>query len=213
MVPVHSDLPATKKRRQRKDTPIHMPATNNQTQQLAADQKLIEGLVKHAGDIPSLVLGTQTLQNADIVSRVQQLIALAKASAAARVTLQQAVAASKAARLAQRQVVNDLKQTLRARFSTSPTLLADFGLSAHVRSRPTPKTQVAAAAKAKATRVARGTKGSKQLSQVQGDVTGVVVTPVKAGPPVIESASAQAATAPVANVGAIATAPAATPKA
>ena len=48
---------------------------------------------------------------------------------------------------------------------------------------PTPETLVAAAAKAKATRVARGTKGAKQAAEVLGDVTGVVVTPVKAGAP------------------------------
>ena len=168
--------------------------TLNQTSLRAADQKLIDGLVKHAGDIPSLVLGTQTLQNADIVSRIEQLITLAKASAAARVAFQESAAASKAARRAQRPVLNDLRQTLRARFSSSPTILADFGLSAHVRAKPTAKTLVASAEKAKATRVARGTKGSKVLSEVQGDVTGVVVTPVKAGPPVIESTPVPAAT-------------------
>jgi hypothetical protein len=181
-------------------------SSTNQTAQLAADQALIDGLVKHASDIPSLVLGTQTLQNADLVGRIQALITDAKASAAARVTYLAAVAATKSARVAQRQFLNDLRQTLRARYSTSPTTLADFGLTAHSRAKPTPTTQVAAAQKAKSTRAARGTKGSKQLSEVQGNVTGVVVTPVKAGPPVIETPEAPA-NAPVVN-GATATAPA-----
>ena len=153
--------------------------SNNQTLQLAADQKLIDGLVKHASDIPSLVLGTKTVTNAELVSGIQQLIALTKASASARVALSTAVASSKAARLAQRPILQDLKLTLQARFSTDKTTLADFGLTPRKQGRASPKTQVAAAAKATATRAARGTKGSKELSAVHGDVTGVVVTPVK----------------------------------
>ena len=155
----------------------------NQTAQLAADQALIDGLTKHASDIVSLVLGTQTLQNADIVGRIQQLITSTKASAAAHVAFLAAAASNRTARAQQLQFLDDLKQTLRARFSTSPTTLADFGLTARKRTKPTPETHVVAAAKAKATRVARGTKGSKQLSLVQGSVTGVVVTPVVTGAP------------------------------
>jgi type I site-specific restriction endonuclease len=169
-----------------------MPSTNNRTTQLAADQALIDGLVKHASDIPSLVLGTQTITNADIVSRIQQLITSAKASAAAHVTWLAAVASDRALRAAQRQFLNDLRQTLRARFSTSPTTLDDFGLTARKAAKPKPATQVASAEKAKATRAARGTKGSKQLSTVTGDVTGVVVTPVKAGAAAPEAPSAPA---------------------
>jgi hypothetical protein len=37
---------------------------------------------------------------------------------------------------------------------------------------------VAAVAKRAATRVARGTKGSRQKAAIHGDVTGVTVTPV-----------------------------------
>jgi len=52
----------------------------NRTQELAADQQMIDGLVKHQSDIPSLVLGTATMQNAAMVQRLQQRIANAKAS-------------------------------------------------------------------------------------------------------------------------------------
>jgi len=189
-----------------------LPNNNSQTAQLAADQALIDGLVKHAGDIPSLVLGTQTLQNADIVSRLQQRITGTKASASARVTYEAAVASDHSTRASQLQFLDDLKQTLRARFSTSPTTLADFGLTARKRAKPSPQTQVAAAAKALATRQARGTKGSKQLSEVQGDVTGVVVTPVKAAAPATVPSSAPASE-PAANAGPAPQAPAAPPKA
>jgi hypothetical protein len=189
-------------------------SSNSQTAVLAADQALIDGLEKHTSDIKSLVLGMQTIQNADLVSRIQVLITNAKAVAAARVTYLEAVASNRSARAAQLQFLTDLKQTLRARFSSSPTMLADFGLTAQTRAKPTPTTQVAAAQKAKSTRAARGTKGSKQLSEVQGNVTGVVVTPVVAGPPLIATPEPPAApaNAPTAS-GATATAPATvTPK-
>jgi hypothetical protein len=39
-----------------------------------------------------------------------------------------------------------------------------------------------ATAKARATRLARGTKGKKQKLAIRGDVTGVTVTPIVASP-------------------------------
>jgi hypothetical protein len=71
----------------------------------------------------------------------------------------------------------------------------------------------AAVAKSRATRSARGTKGSVQKKQIVGNVTGVVITPMTAGPatPVttgnVSGANGGTATpAPVATA-----APAATP--
>jgi type I site-specific restriction endonuclease len=183
--------------------------TTNTAKQLAALQSLIDGLEAHTSDIKSLVLGNTTILNADMVTRIQGIITSAKATAAARATYLEAVASSKAARAAQRQFLDDLRQTLRARFSTSPTTLAQFALTARTRAKPTPTTSVAAAAKAKATRAARGTKGSKERSEVQGNVTGVVVTPVVVGEPTVATTSAPA-TAPVAS-GAAAPATPATP--
>ena len=82
----------------------------NRTQELAADQQMIDGLVKHQSDIPSLVLGTATMQNAAMVQRLQQRIANAKAAVTARVIWLAAVAADKAQREADRQWLDDLKQ-------------------------------------------------------------------------------------------------------
>ncbi len=156
-----------------------MSGTNN-VKELAADQSLADGLVKHASDIPSLVLGTQTLSNAAMVQRVEKRIANRKAVIAARVAWLAAIATERATRADDRQFIDDLKQTLRARFSTDPAALGDFGLAARKRTKATAKTQVAAAAKAKATRDARGTKGAKQASEIHGNVTGVAITPVTA---------------------------------
>ncbi len=64
--------------------------------------------------------------------------------------------------------------------NTAETLL-DFGLEApRPRTPLTTEQRLAAAAKARATRVARGTKSRKQRLAIKGDVTGVVVTAVTA---------------------------------
>jgi len=66
-----------------------------------------------------------------------------------------------------------------AAYGSSPLQLADFGVQP--RKQPAPRTSAqnaTAAAKAKATRIARGTKSRKQRLAVKGDVTGVAITPV-----------------------------------
>ncbi len=74
-------------------------------------------------------------------------------------------------------------------FADATAMLADFGIAPPKARTPMTAEQLAArAAKAKATRIARGTTSKKQKLAVKGDVTGVVVTPVRsqasAAPPV-----------------------------
>jgi hypothetical protein len=75
-----------------------------------------------------------------------------------------------------------------------------------------PEKRLAAAAKAKATRIARGTVGKKQRSTIHGDVTGVLVTPITtSGPAPSPVASTPAPTAgPTAPAPPTTTAPAVT---
>ena len=56
--------------------------------------------------------------------------------------------------------------------------LADFGLSPRKVAVVSPEARVAAVAKTKATRAARHTMGAKQKKAIQGDVTGVLITPI-----------------------------------
>jgi hypothetical protein len=68
---------------------------------------------------------------------------------------------------------------VRGSFGNQPDVLADFGLEPEKAATPlTVEQKVAAAAKRKATRAARGTTGSKAKLAITGNVTGVVVTPV-----------------------------------
>jgi hypothetical protein len=74
---------------------------------------------------------------------------------------------------------------VRSAFGNSPDVLADFGLSPKKARTPlTVEQKAAAAAKRKATRQARGTRGPKAKLSVTGNVTGVIVTPVTASPAV-----------------------------
>jgi hypothetical protein len=91
-------------------------------------------------------------------------------------------------------------------FSNAPATLQGFGLSP--RKPPTPLSaaaRVAANEKAKATREARGTKGSVQKAAITGNVSGVTITPVlipTALPPVASPPpAAPTAPAPVASSG------------
>jgi hypothetical protein len=186
--------------------------TLNRITQQAADQKLVDGLTKHASIIASLYVGGTSLTNAAIVSKLQALIAAVNATNTARASLHALVLAEEQLRTSSAQFVADVRQTILAMFSTQTDVLADFGLAPRKKPVVTPQVKVAAAAKAAATRKARGTKSKKQLAEVSGDVTGIVVTPVAApaAAPATPTANAPAAaaTATVAS----ASVPAAPPK-
>ena len=97
-----------------------------------------------------------------------------------RASLHAAVLAEQQLQASSAQFVSDVRQTILAMFSGQTDVLADFGLAPRKKAVRTPEAKVAANAKAKATRTARGTKGKKQLAAISGDVTGIVVTPVTA---------------------------------
>jgi hypothetical protein len=158
-----------------------MPSPNpTRITQQAADQKLVDGLTKHAGVIASLYVGGTSLTNAVLVSKLQALIAAVNTTNTARAALHAAVLAEQQLHADSAQFVADVRQTILAMFSSQTDVLADFGLAPRKKPVVTPQVKVAAAAKAKATRQARGTKSKKQLAAISGDVTGIVVTPVTA---------------------------------
>jgi len=156
----------------------------NRSQQQAGDQKLIDGLNKHAATIPFLVVGGASHPTADIIAAVQARLATAGAALSTRATWLSAVKADADERSKTKAFVSGVRQALQVAFAGSVDALADFGLKP--RKPPaarTPEEKAAAAAKAKATRLARHTMGPQQKKGVKGAVTGVVVTPVSAAQP------------------------------
>ena len=81
-------------------------------------------------------------------------------------------------------VIQGFKRFVFAAFGGAAQELSDFGLQPPKAKQPlTTEQRAAAAAKARATREARGTsKGKKQRLLVKGDVTGVKITPITEAP-------------------------------
>jgi hypothetical protein len=145
---------------------------------LARVLALIDGTQKH---YPS---GSFTLINVayTTVTLVQLLQTLADALTtltAAEASATDALLAARAARTHVGPVVLAYTQQLRTNFGNATSALADFGVQPEKARAPRTVEQLAvAAAKARATRQARGTKSKKQKAAIKGNVTGVVVTPV-----------------------------------
>ncbi|HEY8090503.1 MAG TPA: hypothetical protein VIF09_21730 [Polyangiaceae bacterium] len=139
----------------------------NRTNQMTADQLLIDGLTKSAAMIGVFTIAGQQVKPADVIQVLQNRILTAKAANAAKASLNAASTTAKTQITGSRALVKAVKQALRLMFANDVNLLATFGLSPAKVPAPTPATKVAAAAKAKATRTARGTKGKKQAAAIK----------------------------------------------
>jgi len=158
---------------------------NNRTQQQAADQKLMDGITKHEQAISSLTIGGVAYKTADILAILQARIATANTTLSTRATWQSAVAADKGELTKTKTIVSGVRQAIQLMFAGSVDTLADFGLKPRkARAVRTPAQKAAASAKAKATRAARHTMGSKQKAEIKGTVPQAApATPPAAGAP------------------------------
>jgi hypothetical protein len=164
---------------------------------------LTAGIQKHLAN-GQLTFAGGTFTAAEIESRLALLIALRAAVNAARAATSVKVAAEAAQAPALVAFMSALVQCIRVQFGTQADVLADFGLVPRKVAAPlTVEQKAAAAAKREATRAARGTKSAKAKKGIKGAVTGVVLTPIVAGAPVVQATpvaapngAAAAATAP-----------------
>jgi hypothetical protein len=128
------------------------------------------------------------------VAELQTLIDNRVASVTARATARDKVKAERAAMPALVAFMNAFEALIRIMFANDTTALADFGLAPH--KQPGPKkveAKAVAAAKAKATREARGTMGPKAKRAIHGNVTAsIVVTPLTTAPAEAPTAPAKA---------------------
>ncbi len=102
--------------------------TKNRTTQQVGDQKLIDGLNKHAQTIPSLVIGGTSLTTAAIIGILQARLATANAAQSTRATWLNAAKADKDERAKTKAFMSSLRQALHVAFDGSIDALADFGL-------------------------------------------------------------------------------------
>jgi len=145
---------------------------------LALMQALISGLQKHTPN-GQFTLGGNPYTTAALVQLLQSLADAITAVTASQASGKEVVAAMRAVEAKVGPVFLALKSNLLNTYGASTSTLADFGLEPH--KAPAPRTaeqKAASAAKAKATRAARGTTSKKQKLTVSGNVSGITVTPV-----------------------------------
>jgi hypothetical protein len=173
---------------------------------VAEYQALITGIPKYLPNGTFMVSG-QTLTATQAVTFLQGLHDTSAATIAAKGALQQARDQDVVSEAQNGVVAREIRDTIALMFSNAAGTLAAFGLTPRKPPKPlSPEARVAANAKAKATRAARGTKGKVQKAAIVGNVTGVTITPVVAPtaqpaavastPPSSAASSAPAVTVP-----------------
>jgi hypothetical protein len=168
----------------------------NRIDQTTAEQTLIDGFNKHGASIASMAIGGTTTTPKDIVATLQSRIDSAHAVLSTRATWQAAVRTDRTVRATTKTFVSGVKQGLLLAFAGKLDVLADFGLTGRASPVISPEQKLAAAAKAKATRAARHTMGTKQKAAIKGTVS--PTAPAVAGPsaPVLTAPSVAAPAAP-----------------
>ena len=147
---------------------------------LARVLALIAGTQKHYPNGSFSLLNT-TYTTATLVQLLQSLADALNALNAAEASVKDAVLAATAARAKVGPVILAYTRQLRTTFGNATQTLLDFGVEpTKVPAPRTTEQKAAAAAKARATREARGTGSKKQKAAIKGNVTGVTVTPVTA---------------------------------
>ncbi|MGD0523904.1 MAG: hypothetical protein ABSE49_02100 [Polyangiaceae bacterium] len=143
---------------------------------------LIAGLLAffQPGDTFALAAGIMTRDQ--LIALFQQFVAAAQATKNSNAAWRTDVQAERAMELTVAPIRTGLKSILQGKFGKSGTQLLQFGIAPLKVVPKTTEVMTAAVAKSKATRAARGTKGSVQKKQITGNVTGVIITPVTAGP-------------------------------
>jgi hypothetical protein len=162
-------------------------------------KQLIAGTGKHLTNTTPVAFAGGSFTADQITSKLQQLVDLRSEVDAAKATTKAKITAETTETPALRAFASAFRSYVKAVFSTSPDVLADFGINPKVRVPPTVEDKAAAVAKGAATRAARHTMGSTQKKGIKGAVTGVLVTPITAAPPTVTPQSSP--TAPATSVG------------
>jgi hypothetical protein len=134
-----------------------MPSKKSRTDNLAADQSMIDGITKNASKLPaSFPVGSQTMTPTDLVQVFQGRITTGKAVVVADAARTAAVKADRDKRAQTKPAAMAFRQLIIAMFLESPDILGDFGLAAPKVGVKTAEVKATAAAKSRATKAAKG---------------------------------------------------------
>ena len=165
--------------------------TTTHAGEIARAEQLAAGTQKHFATATTLKFASADHTPKEITDDLESLVALLQAVADARNVVKVKLAALKAQAPALRVLVRAYESFVKATFSESPDVLADFGLQPRKAMTPLTTEQKAVAnAKREATRKARGITSKKARKAVSGGVIDLVTATVKAGRPVVESPAA-----------------------
>ena len=186
----------------RKEETANQMATktkHNQATQTADDQAMIEGLIKHAATLVTLLVAGSTVKTSDLVTVLQARIAAIKNAMAAKAAAMVAVAEMNAELAKTAALVSGSRQALKIAFAGQADQLGDFGLEPPKARTPlTADEKAAAAAKAKATRKANHPNAGKKSKKTTVDAA-------PAAAPVAPAGAQPAPAAPAAPGGAAGT--------
>jgi hypothetical protein len=123
---------------------------------------LIKGITTDLTNVDPFVLAGQSLPRTLVLGRLQARIDAAEKTKAARTAFHLAVEDERAVALDADQLRADLKVWLQAHFGSKSTRLQEFGFTPRKPNKKSAVAKAEGAARAKATRTVRGTKGKKQ---------------------------------------------------
>ena len=138
---------------------------------------LIAGTQKHLPN-GSFTIGSTAYTAASLIQVLQTLVTAMTARIAAATGAKDALVTEQATQTNVGPIVLAYKKLVLAAYANASQTLSDFGLAPPKVRAPLSAAQLAArAAKAKATRAARGTTSKKQKLAITGNVTSVTITP------------------------------------
>jgi hypothetical protein len=156
--------------------------SNKRSDQIADDQAMITGTQKFLSQLASLPVGSQSMTPADIVKVFQDRLTAGQAVQTAEAARTAAITANRNERLKTAATVQSFRRIVVGMFQQSPDTLAVFNLAAPKVAVKSVATKATAVAKSKATRTARGTKGSKQKQSIKGTLPDASTDPAEPAP-------------------------------
>jgi hypothetical protein len=177
----------------------------------ASFQALVSGLLSTYQPSDTFSINGETLTRDEVTSRLNAYIATAEATKASRQQWLSAVEAEHAGLVAVTPLRQSLHAIVQARLGgKDATGLTAFGFSPAKSTKRTVTSKATAVAKTAATREARHTMGKVQKQGITGDVVGITVTPLVAGPPIPAPSAPTAPSSTTPSGAATASTPAAT---
>jgi hypothetical protein len=158
--------------------------SNGKNTRMASDEKLIEGTNKHPSK--GEILDGRTYSVKELVSILQERVNVSAEVVAARAEWRAKVRAERDKLKETDKLVSAYRQTILLRYASWNHILADFGLAPRkTRRELTAVEKLERVARAKSTRDARHTVGSRQKARIHGttDVSVVVTTGATAPSP------------------------------